>query len=247
MKTKNLLVAGLFVSMSGLASAVVISPTGVSLPAALNGDTAFLETGTSWSPEHWWQQDFNGTLTDDTANLPSHVNTSSQVSGRIRNATNTGGIGSGTLDFTLGGAFDLDGIILWNSAERDNRTTGAGDVIDRDQSVRGVDSATISISTDGGIAFTALGTVNFTQEDITDGNGNNLDIESTGQFRDFSALIPAGGFSPGVTDVRLELTNHGGGNIVAFDEIAFSSPIPEPSSTMLFGLGALGLLARRRR
>ncbi len=51
-----------------------------------------------------------------------------------------------------------------------------------------------------------------------------------------------------INDIRIEVSTNGNENW-GLDSITFAqlSPVPEPSSTALLGLGALGLLARRKR
>ncbi len=46
--------------------------------------------------------------------------------------------------------------------------------------------------------------------------------------------------------VRFSITSNHGGQVTGLSEVQFSS-IPEPSSALLFGLGAIALVARRRR
>jgi len=77
-----------------------------------------------------------------------------------------------------------------------------------------------------------------------DGVGDGAEITDT--LTQHSAAISGTGST---LDLRITLTEFTGGNEdIAFDNITIEgTPIPEPSSTLLLGLGSLSLLARRKR
>ncbi len=131
------------------------------------------------------------------------------------------------LVFDLGGTFDLTGLALWNYGERFN-TLYFND--------RGLKDFTLEFSSDGGTVFGASLAL-------------SAAMAPTGAS---SGLVTYGPellsfLASGVTHVRLgSATNHGG-NFTGFNEIAFISGVPEPSSLALFGLVGGIVLVRRRR
>jgi MYXO-CTERM domain-containing protein len=52
----------------------------------------------------------------------------------------------------------------------------------------------------------------------------------------------------GVTHIQMDATNHGGDNIINFNEIAFNTAaVPEPGTFGLALVGLTGIAVRRRR
>jgi len=73
------------------------------------------------------------------------------------------------------------------------------------------------------------------------------DIDNDGTLNQFTVFTAD---NSGYAEfLRIELvTTHGSTNFTGFGEIVVSAtPIPEPSSALLLGLGALGMVVRRKR
>ncbi|MEM8874974.1 MAG: PEP-CTERM sorting domain-containing protein [Planctomycetota bacterium] len=83
--------------------------------------------------------------------------------------------------------------------------------------------------------------------DLTDGDGNfNFAPLTDGASASFSFGVPALPGETGVIGFSLGAQNVGPDAQLFFDNIVFT-PIPEPASVGLLGMGLLGLVARRRR
>jgi hypothetical protein len=138
----------------------------------------------------------------------------------------SGGNAAEVLTFDLGAAYNVDTIHQWLYTR-----TGEED--------RGIQTFDIAFSTDNGVSYTAavsaasLGMSNFTEATIE---------PLPAQTRTFTEQT-------GVTHIRFSnITNFGDPNFIGLSEIKFEGTlVPEPSSTALLGLGALGLIIRRRR
>lgn len=126
-----------------------------------------------------------------------------------------------SIDFNLGGTYTVGKAHVWNwNANNDTNW--------------GVKSFTLIFSTDGlfdggedSQSFTdigqAPGTADYTGEHFT--------------------LTPVAD----VTHIRLQVDTPTGGSFTGLSEVRFSEAVPEPSTTVLLGLGGLALIFRRRK
>lgn len=131
------------------------------------------------------------------------------------------GISGGIIDFDLGNSYQLNTFLLWN-----------------DNDYQGI--------------------LNF--ELFTDNDTSFAGAVSLGSFSasygpwDYSQSVPLQLFDLNSANgryVRLQIFDNESGGLVNFGEIAFdatsSSPVPEPTTMLLFGTGIAGLAAARRR
>ena len=173
-------------------------------------------------------------------------------------------VGSGTptatLTYTLTADFDTDGIddtltfdLIATAAAGNIGTnavgfvgTGGPRIDDGETLIYTADVPTAAFKVSSGDIFTAS-FVGFTGIDFGQVfEGSAFAINGTSFFSEPSGLTPAQTF---------EITAESGPNQdvapfingVDFDITVEAVPIPEPSSTALLGLGALGFLVRRRR
>ena len=216
MKTSMSLAAFAAVAMTGAAQAAVTA--GIITPTGVTGDSN-LSTG------------FHVNFTIDGSGLSDSGN-----SGDILNETHiNGNSGSNltwlsangdrptiTIDFDLGGTFDVDSVHLWNWTY-----TGATDT-------RGVTSMDISFSSNGTDFVNTLQDVAFTPYAAAS-------TSATSETQTFAAVN-------GVTHIRLTDINNAGDTYIGFSEIRFgAAAVPEPTTTALLGLGGIALILRRRR
>lgn len=225
-------------SFSGIASAVLISPS-----SAAAGDPA---SGLDVPQSGGWQiqRGFNlsGLSSLDASEL--HAPTNSGNGGRVLSAAG----GAGSILFDLGGSFTIDGLALWNGGE-DDRPGNGRSIGQRDRTRRGIAMAEV-FTTVNGTDFVSQGSFSFTREFF---NPVGLDVDSTdpavapiaAQVRSFGSAVT------GVTAIRLDAVNFTANGpeaidtIINFSEIAFNQ-VPEPSSALLGALG-LGLMVVRRK
>ena len=131
--------------------------------------------------------------------------------------------------------FDLGGTYNLVSTRIDYWTGGNGALV-------GPELVEISVSTDGGLTYSASPDVSYSGFDRTDEN-NGLRFSAG----DTIAIIASG-----VTNVRMDFFqgnwSHAPGtsNWVILQEVSFNA-IPEPSTALLLGLGLAGMTAARRR
>jgi hypothetical protein len=148
-----------------------------------------------------------------------------------------GGVNTGDLIFNLGGLYTLSGSSIWNF---NNDATDTATVAVRSiQMALSIDGSNfgplLSLSVNGGLSGT---TGNLTVPP----NGGVLALNP-----DLITFAAAN-----ATHVRLTVSGLGAANVgtglseVAFDGVSASSAVPEPSSFVLFGLGAAGLAIARR-
>lgn len=227
------------------AQTIVVAPTAISLTDD-DGSFGGANRTVQGSESSW----FNGNGFEDAAAVDS-VATGALLPTVLPNqaygwdgGTNQARIRSGSplvpaaeLTLTLGDSFDLDGLILWNHGE--GNANG-------NESQRSIGSFTISFSTDGGLTFSGAETLSNFAAGPQGGTNGAFVIEA--QQRTFSSAV-AGVNAVRFSDIqRVAGTPGSGTDLINFGEIRFTStPIPEPSSFALLGLGALGLFARRRR
>jgi large repetitive protein len=136
----------------------------------------------------------------------------------------SGGALSGNVTFDLGSTFLLGGFSFWN--QNDGGPGSAGST--------GIQGVSVEYSLDGG-SFAAL-------PGAPSAFARETGLGSTAQSFSFTPVT--------AHFVRLNiLSDYGDTNRVGFAEIAFSSPAsaaPEPSSLVIFGLGAMVFAAVRR-
>lgn len=168
-------------------------------------------------------------LTDANVMTVTHTSSTLPDNHYLGNTALTGGgatIASEVLTFDLGGTFDVTDIYLWD--------------YQRSQTARSLISFDIAFSTDGGATFgtaVAASTLGITDFVIWDGSS------TTAQNKTFSST------QSGVNAIQFSnVVNNGDSTRLGIAEIRFggTAVIPEPSSAILSGLGALLLLRRRR-
>lgn len=184
------------------AQAALITPTGVTASSTFNGSTAATKmidgsglTGTDETATH----DNNGGGGGFTM-YHSAVGTTSNV----------------TLDFDLGGAFDLDGALIWQFNQAN-------------LSDRGVQTFDLFTSTDG-VNYTDQGEFSLTQE------------AGTGSISAQTVAFNA----TGVTDVRFVLLDNYGGVVIGLAEVRFSEVPEPGSLALLGLGGLAVLRRRRQ-
>lgn len=124
--------------------------------------------------------------------LPTHGPYGITVVSRVRDTNETTTSGEASLVFDLGGSFNLEGIILWNSNEGN-------------QTQRGIENMTLSYSTDGGSSFTLGETLSSWTQRAT----GTID----GEARMLTTTVDD------VTHLRIVADNFSGEDIVTFGEI----------------------------
>lgn len=224
----------------GSAATIVVAPTSITLTSDAGNFT-----GTNRTVQNATSNWIDGTSLQDggasvqtgailPTTLPLHAygwSVAATPQSRIRSGAPMSPLPE--LTMTLGGAFDLNGLILWNHGE--GTTTSS-------ESDRGISSFTVSFSTDG-TNFTGSEALTFTKGPQ---GGTNSDFVIAGEIENFSQVYA------GVTHVRLSAIDSfagapaSGTHLVNFGEIRLTA-IPEPSSAALLGFGVLGFFARRRR
>ena len=205
-------VAIALVAIGNIAQAVVITPTSATATSSIDAARTLTKT-----------IDSSGLTSAGDISTWTHV------------SSDTGGVywlgaiaDAQVLTYTLSGPTDIGAIHYWQY----NRSNTSWNT-------RGINTADISFSTDGGSNYSTPFQVSFAL-------GNSGGIEST-QTAEFVV-------QSGVTDIRLtNLANFGdptwfGVSEVRFDTEGLAPPtIPEPSTALLGLLSCVGLTLRRRR
>lgn len=195
----------------------VIAPVNADL---LSADGSFIEFGSNG--ENW----YNGSGLDDASIVqtgdpvpvqwPEHASGfSSSNDARIRDAPEISQI-----TFDLGGTFDIDGMVLWNSTEIGNQ----GEL----QTDRGFENTRLSYSTDGGLTFAGDDLLTWTERSSAD--------DTTGTFGPEVQMLA--NTVEGVTHVRMEVDNfspNGSDRIVMASEIRFigRGEFPGPAGAII--------------
>jgi len=247
---KTILTMSALLAVATVSQAALISPTNTVLytgAGSLNGGTTFVEVPGS----HEIANTFDLTGIQGGAPLTTasiHDPYTSATGGRIRNANAGGGGHQASIILNLGGAFEIDGLALWNGNENDNRSTVT--VANRDKTGRGWASAVVFTSIDNGANWVSQGSYSFTRESFDDLGYAPGDTPAPGDFigatGDVTAQVKSWTAVAGVTDIRLDITNHGGGNIINYNEIGVSA-IPEPATLGMVAVFGGGILFIRRR
>lgn len=161
------------------------------------------------------------------------------IYGGIQNATRSLG---GDLAIGQTAAIDLATLGVANSDYvgvdfRQGTTTGIGYNFQNGGSNYGVFSS--SGVTDSGVGFsTSFKTISLKRDTATD---YTLSIDGT----DFTSLTLANS-ATAIDEIRVFNSTSGSGNDVLFNNFVVT-PVPEPSSAALLGLGGLALILRRRK
>ncbi|VGO23250.1 PEP-CTERM sorting domain-containing protein [Pontiella sulfatireligans] len=217
MKRYIMILAAGLVAGAALADTII---TPISVVLTDNGNDNVIETagGDAW---------FDGSgLSDATivengdtvpAVLPTHqYGENFSRMARIRYSTD----GLAELTFDLGGTYEVGGMILWNYGNIGS-------------TVRGVENAAISWSSDG-INFFSAETLSFAETP-------NVIAQIVGQEQTLGTSLP------GVTHIRMALDNFDATkSIVAFSEIRMVA-VPEPATLGLLGAFGGAILFIRRR
>jgi len=200
--------------LASVASAqeIVIQPTSTTLAA--NNDS-FLEYEPRWIDGSGFTDGLESTIeTGDPVptEWPQHITGYNLTrTERIRNADEFE-----TLTFDLGGAYELTGMVLWNSTESG-------------QTERGFENTVLSYSTDGGATFAAGETLTWLERTAeATGNLGNDPVDPTTFAPEVQALAAS---VPGVTHVRMVVDNFSasGANVIMLaSELRFTGlPAPE--------------------
>jgi len=192
-------------------------------------------TPTSWTNDGG-TIDYNFDSTLDNSGLSSPLNTGDAVPGVLPTHASPGAPeafqnvagrftsknATTTLTFDLGSAQTLDSLILWNGAEVWQGTY---------YNNRGLDSFTMSFSTDG----------------VTFSDAMSVDPMIAADGATFDAQVFAIG-DISAQYVRFSDLVNGNANDAhtAISEVRFTN-VPEPSSAAILGLGGLALILRRRK
>lgn len=218
MKTILPLAAFAAVAMTGAAQAAatagIITPTGVTGDSNLSGSyhVNFTIDGSGLS-----DSGNSGDILNET-----HIN--GDAGGSLTWLSASGNRPTITIDFDLGGTFDVDSVHLWNWTYNSATNT------------RGVTTMDISFSSNGTDFANTLQDVAFTPYPTAS-------TSATSETQTFAAVN-------GVTHIRLTDINNAldpGDAYVGFSEIRFGEAVPEPSTSALLGLGGLALILRRRK
>ncbi len=162
--------------------------------------------------------------------------TQASINGIIDGGYAAGGINQnpeslGIINFTFSSPVNLEQLNLW-----DDLTAPA--------TKHGIEDFTLTFFA----GTTNLGSQSFVSADLTPGSthGSGISVNDISYVESFSF----GTTYNSVTSVNLELTSATGGTggFQQIREINFNDlPVPEPSSTALLGIGALGVIIRRKR
>ena len=197
------------------------------------------------------------TYTTTSTNLFVTAATSPNTSDTmIRTITATGTYSTVTATFTITGSNDLT-----TSDNGIGVNSGTGDAVHLDGSESLTLSASYSVTANTGYTLisdtldTDFGNITIRNND---GSAVSFDIDGTSYSTTAAANAWAGrySFNDGITDSSLLIDNVVGDGIL-IDDLSFSLvggdvtletvTVPEPTSASLLGLGALSLLARRKR
>jgi opacity protein-like surface antigen len=195
---------------------------------------AFVVTGVTATASSWWD-DPSPTALQHPSNLVNNSGLSTPDDITASHAWNNNAAGqwhardwntdpNPVVTFALGGVYDLVGIHIWNG----NQPVNAAHI------GRGVNEFVLSLSTNGGVSYTVVGTYHLAVSAYPPAQVN---------YAQSFALDHAG-----VTHVQLRVNsthNAGNNDYAELAEVKFTA-IPEPGITLLGGLGFLGLLRRRR-
>jgi hypothetical protein len=226
-------------------AAIIIQPTGVTATVAANAGstTAGLINGSGLSNALLLE---TGDTYDVTAASVTHGNgpTSGLVTNYVTNDPGAGGgdyfadfTGTTALTFALGGSFDgVDSILVWNYTQ----PSGGGTAPPRNA----LRTFNLEFFSDAG-ATISLGSI--TGLTLNQSNG-----VTNGQEPQQQLTFTGGSTFDGVQAIRMTLTDNffglgsgAGGDRVGLAEVRFTQ-VPEPTATLLGGLGLLAFLRRRR-
>jgi hypothetical protein len=177
-----------------------------------------------------------GTIASDNLFAPTNTYTLTGADLSSVGATETGGLGTGTIIFTVlyeqtggTGITDINGRVSVTGGN-DNRiefgeTLTSTITLTSINGYTGIDLSDLSIGFTNATLANTGGTVN-----TTTASGTVITTNSDFAASSFLTIAPQSGGQATLTAYTIELT-----------------AVPEPSSTALLGLGALALLIRRRR
>jgi len=174
------------------------------------------------------QQSFNATASGFSASVTSGTTTITEALTLTTNSIarfQVSDATGATVSYNFSSVDNVDGFLFWNYYETNQQSDSVRS--------RGLDSATVTVNHNGG--STAFNLTSFAEEAA---NPTGADAEQ----------ISFGSTFDGVTSIEFtNIVDTDASGFVGWSGFMATTAVPEPSSTLLLGLGSLGLIMRRRR